>query len=113
MNNCIFCKIIRGEIPSSKVYENEKVLGFKDINPAAPTHILIVPKSHIDSIDSIDETNCHVLSEIFLAIKTVAAEQGLTDGYRVVSNVGAAAGQTVEHLHFHILGGRKLSLTMC
>ena len=113
MDNCIFCKIIRGEIPSSKVFENDKVLGFKDINPVAPTHILIVPKVHIDSIDSISETNCQVLSDIFLAIRTVAAEQGLTDGYRVVSNVGAAAGQTVEHLHFHILGGRTLNLAMC
>ena len=109
MSDCIFCKIINGEIPSSKVYENEHVFAFKDINPCAPVHILIVPKVHIESADSVDEGNSEAVRQVFLAIPAIAAAAGLANGYRVVTNVGEDGGQTVRHLHFHLLGGRKFS----
>lgn len=109
MSDCIFCKIINGEIPSSKVYENEHVFAFKDINPCAPVHILIVPKVHIGSADSVDEGNSEAVRQVFLAIPAIAAAAGLANGYRVVTNVGEDGGQTVRHLHFHLLGGRKFS----
>ena len=110
--NCLFCKIIAGEIPSTKVYEDETVLAFRDINPQAPTHILVIPKVHIPSVDGINAENSAVVARIFEVIPTIAAEENLTNGYRVVSNCGADAGQTVNHLHFHILGGQELSLQM-
>ena len=109
---CIFCKIIAGEIPSTKVYEDELVYAFRDINPQAPTHILVIPKAHIESVNGITAENSAVVSHIFEVIPKIAAEEGLTGGYRVVSNCGADAGQTVHHLHFHILGGQELSLQM-
>ena len=109
---CIFCKIIAGEIPSTKVYEDELVYAFRDINPQAPTHILVIPKAHIASVAEITGENSTVVSHIFEVIPQIAAAEGLKDGYRVVSNCGAHAGQTVHHLHFHILGGRELSLKM-
>ncbi len=110
--DCIFCKIIAGDIPSAKVYEDELVYAFRDINPQAPTHILVIPKAHIASVNHITCENSAVVSHIFEVIPRIAAEEGLTGGYRVVSNCGSDAGQTVHHLHFHILGGKTLSLEM-
>jgi histidine triad (HIT) family protein len=112
MENCLFCKIVKGDIPSTKVYEDELVLAFRDIAPQAPTHILVIPKAHIASVAEINADNSGVVSHIFEVIAKVAEAEGLTDGYRVVSNCGDHAGQTVHHLHFHILGGRQLALEM-
>ena len=112
MTDCLFCKIIAGEIPSDKVYEDEEVLAFRDIAPQAPTHILVIPKKHISGVSGINAENSAVVAHIFEIIAKIAAEEGLTDGYRVVSNCGKDAGQTVPHLHFHILGGRPLNLDM-
>ena len=110
--DCLFCKIVAGEIPSNKVYEDEKILAFRDIAPMAPTHILVIPKEHIPSVDGVNEENAAVVAHIFSKIPAIAAAEGLVNGYRVVSNCGADAGQTVKHLHFHILGGRELTLQM-
>ena len=112
MSSCLFCKIIAGEIPSTKVYEDETVLAFRDISPMAPTHILVIPKVHIPSVDGVTPENSGVVAHIFEVIPAIAAAEGLTEGYRVVSNCGPHAGQTVPHLHFHILGGRELTLEM-
>ena len=112
MSNCLFCKIIAGEIPSTKVYEDDTVLAFRDIAPMAPTHILVIPKTHIPSVDGVTAENSAVVAHIFEVIPQIAAAEGLEGGYRVVSNCGDDAGQTVKHLHFHILGGKKLSLEM-
>ena len=112
MSNCIFCKIIAGEIPSTVVYQDEDVFAFRDINPQAPTHILVVPKSHLASVNEIDSENAAVVAHIFEIIPQIARAEGLDSGYRVVSNCGEDAGQTVHHLHFHILGGQKLALQM-
>lgn len=112
MSNCLFCKIVAGEIPSTKVYEDEIVLAFRDIAPQAPTHILVIPKAHIASVAEINADNSGVVAHIFEVIAKVAEAEGLVDGYRVVSNCGDHAGQTVHHLHFHILGGRQLTLEM-
>lgn len=108
MENCLFCKIIAGEIPSTKVYEDEKILAFRDIAPMAPTHILVIPKQHIGGVDEITPENSAVVAYIFEKIAEIARTEGLSDGYRVVSNIGENGGQTVRHLHFHILGGKKL-----
>ena len=110
--DCLFCKIIKGDIPSTKVYEDEQVYAFRDINPQAPTHILVIPKAHIDSVNGITAENSAVVAHIFQVIPQIAAAEGLSGGYRVVSNCSADAGQTVFHLHFHILGGKPLSLEM-
>ena len=110
--NCLFCKIVAGEIPSTKVYEDDLILAFRDIAPQAPTHILVIPKCHIPSVDGITAENSAVVAHIFATIPTIAAAEKLENGYRVVSNCGADAGQTVHHLHFHILGGKTLSLEM-
>ena len=110
--DCLFCKIVAGEIPSTKVYEDEQVLAFRDIAPQAPTHILVIPKAHIASVAEITPENSAVVAHIFEVIAKIAAQEGLTGGYRVVSNCGDHAGQTVHHLHFHILGGKQLSLEM-
>lgn len=112
MSNCLFCKIIQGEIPSNKVYEDETVLAFRDIAPMAPTHILVIPKSHIPSVDGVTGENSAVVAHIFEVIPKIAAAEGLCNGYRVVSNCGPDAGQTVPHLHFHILGGKELAVEM-
>lgn len=112
MTDCLFCKIIAGDIPSAKVYEDETVFAFRDIAPQAPTHILVIPKEHIPSVDGVNAANSAVVAHIFEVIPQIAAAEGLTGGYRVVSNCGADAGQTVHHLHFHILGGRTLGLEM-
>ena len=112
MENCLFCKIVGGTIPSTKVYEDEIVLAFRDIAPMAPTHILVIPKTHIPSVDGVTAENSAVVAHIFEVIPQIAKAEGLENGYRVVSNCGADAGQTVPHLHFHILGGRQLTLEM-
>lgn len=112
MENCLFCKIVAGQIPSTKVYEDDLVLAFRDIAPVAPTHILIVPKQHIPSVDAVNAENSAVVAHIFEVIPRIAAAEKLENGYRVVSNCGADAGQTVPHLHFHILGGKTLSAQM-
>ena len=105
---CIFCKIVSGEIPSNKVYEDDKILAFRDINPQAPTHILVIPKEHISSLNELTEDNVSVVAHIFTTIPKIAAEEGLTNGYRLISNCGPDACQSVQHLHFHILGGKQL-----
>ena len=110
--DCIFCKIAAGEIPSTKVYEDEKILAFRDIAPMAPTHILVIPKAHIGSVAEITARNAELVAHIFTIIPQIAKEEGLENGYRVVSNCGEDAGQTVHHLHFHILGGKQLSTEM-
>ncbi len=108
--DCLFCKIIAGEIPSAKVYENDKVYAFRDISPEAPTHVLIVPKEHIASANDLTAENASVVSDIFLAAKEIAALEGIAEGgYRIVNNCGEDGGQTVKHLHFHMLGGRSLA----
>ena len=110
--DCIFCKIIAGEIPSKKAYEDESMLAFYDINPQAPVHILVIPKEHIPSVDGVNAQNSAVVAKIFETIPKIAAEAGLTNGYRVITNCGEDACQTVKHLHFHILGGARLSEQM-
>jgi len=109
---CIFCKIVSGDIPSSKVYEDEKIIAFKDINPQAPVHVLVIPKEHIESVDKINSSNSNIVSHIFENIPKIAKESGCINGYRVISNCGDDACQTVKHLHFHILGGKELSEAM-
>ncbi len=110
--DCLFCKIIAGDIPSTKVYEDDLVYAFRDIAPQAPTHILVIPKAHIASVNEITAENSAVVAHIFQVIPQIAQAEGLVKGYRVVSNCGEDAGQTVHHLHFHILGGKALSLEM-
>jgi histidine triad (HIT) family protein len=110
--DCLFCKIVNGEIPSAKVYEDTLVYAFRDIAPQAKTHVLVVPKAHIASADAINEGNCDVVGHIFSVIPRIAAAEGLTNGYRVVTNVGEDGCQSVKHLHFHILGGETLSEKM-
>jgi len=107
--DCIFCKIINGEIPSHKVYEDELVFAFKDINPEAPVHILIVPKQHIESVAAIDVSHHLLIGHIHSIAQKIAEEFGINDsGYRLLTNIGKHGGQTVHHLHYHLLGGRQL-----
>ena len=108
MSDCIFCKIIAGDIPSSKVYEDEMIYAFRDIAPMAPVHVLVVPKEHIPSADAISAENSASVARIFEAIPKIAASEGLSNGYRVITNCGEDGCQSVKHLHFHILGGKKL-----
>ena len=108
--DCIFCKIVEGAIPSTKVYEDEKILAFRDINPEAPVHVLVIPKEHIASADMISGDNSAVIAHIFECIPKIAKAEGLDSGYRVITNVGKDGGQSVHHIHFHILGGKKLPL---
>ena len=108
MSDCLFCKIIEGVIPSAKVFEDEYVYAFRDIAPMAPVHVLVVPKVHIASTDGVNAENSAYVARIFEAIPKIAAAEGLTNGYRVITNCGEDACQTVKHLHFHILGGKKL-----
>ncbi len=105
--DCLFCRIIAGEIPSKKVYEDEKVFAFYDINPQAETHVLVVPKQHICCANAIDADNCTAVADVFRAIPVIAEKLGVTD-YRIINNCGAGAGQTVMHLHFHLLADSKL-----
>lgn len=109
MSDCIFCKIINGEIPSEKVYEDDLVLAFNDVSPQSPTHILVIPKKHISSANDIDNSNKEVIGHIFSVISKIAKEKGFSDaGYRVVNNCGEDGGQTVNHIHYHVLAGRNL-----
>jgi len=113
MDNCIFCKIVKGEIPSTKVYEDEKVLAFKDINPVAPVHIIIIPKLHIANVNEITPENAYLLGDIHLAARKIAEDLGIAkEGYRLINNCGENAGQTVFHLHYHLIGGLKLGTTI-
>lgn len=107
--DCIFCKIANGEIPSTKVYEDEKILAFKDLDPQAPVHILVIPKEHIRWAYDITEDNSGVIAHIFEKIPVIAKENGLKDGFRIVNNCGESAGQSVHHIHFHLLGGRDFT----
>ena len=108
MNDCLFCKIIAGEIPSKKVYEDELCFAFCDIAPLAPTHFLVVPKKHLASAAEIGGEDAALVGHIYAVIARLAREMGFADGFRVVTNCGADAGQTVRHLHFHVLAGREL-----
>ena len=110
MEDCIFCKIIKGEIPSEKVYEDDEILAFKDINPLAPVHILIIPKKHIETANDLEVVDEAVIGKIFTVIKKLAKENNLDNGYRIINNCGEDGGQEVKHLHFHLLGGRKLAI---
>ena len=110
--NCLFCKIAAGEIPSSKVYEDERILAFRDIQPQAPVHVLVIPKSHIASADEISHINSGIIAYIFENIPKIAKLAGITNGYRIISNCGPDACQSVPHLHFHLLGGAKLAEKM-
>ena len=112
MENCLFCKIIAGDIPSNKVYATEDVLAFRDIAPQAPVHILVIPKKHIASVGEINAENAVYAAKCLEAIALIAEQEGLENGYRVISNCGDDACQSVKHLHFHVLGGKKLSETM-
>lgn len=109
MDDCLFCKIIKGEIPSNKVYEDDLVFAFRDIEPQAPTHILIIPKAHIKSAAEITPENSAVVAHIFEVAAIIAKQEGLDDGFRIVNNCGDSAGQTVKHLHFHLMGGREFT----
>ena len=108
MENCLFCKIAAGEIPSTKLYEDEKILAFRDISPQAPVHVLVIPKTHIASVDEISHMNSGIVAYIFENIPRIAKLAGITNGYRVISNCGDDAQQTVKHLHLHVLGGKKM-----
>lgn len=107
--DCLFCKIAAGEIPSKKIYEDEDLLAFYDINPEAPVHFLVIPKKHIASAAELCSENSVIVAKIFVAISRIAKELGLSSGYRIVNNCGEDAGQTVQHLHFHVLAGRSLA----
>ena len=109
MNDCLFCKIIAGDIPSSKVYEDEFCFAFRDINPQAPTHVLLVPKAHVGSIAEVSALPAEMQLALLAAIQKIAAREGLENGFRVISNCGAHACQSVPHLHFHILGGCQMA----
>ncbi len=106
--DCIFCKIINGEIPSSKLYEDDKIIAFHDINPEAKVHFLVLPKAHICCADEIDSSNSDVIAYIFEKIPALAKMAGLTNGYRIINNCGEDSCQSVKHIHFHIIGGEKL-----
>lgn len=114
MSDCIFCKIASGEIPSSLVYQDDKVMAFKDINSLAPVHIVIIPKQHMESVLDINSGNSSIAAHIFEKIVEIVKEAGIEeDGFRVVTNIGENGGQTVKHMHFHILGGMKLGVNLC
>lgn len=110
--DCLFCSILKGEIPSSKVYEDEFCYAFRDIHPQAPVHVLVIPKKHLASADEINAENADAVAKIFCAIPEIAKTAGLKNGYRVITNVGQDGCQSVKHLHFHVLGGKQLSEQM-
>ena len=112
MADCIFCKIIAGEIPSDRIYEDEKVIAFRDIHPQAPVHFLVVPKEHIKSAAEITAENSGIVAHSFEVIAKLAVQEKLSDGFRVINNCGEAAGQTVPHIHFHVLTGKPLGETL-
>lgn len=109
MEDCLFCKIVAGDIPSDKVYEDETVLAFRDIDPQAPVHVLVIPKAHIPSAAAVTAGNSGVIAHIFEVIAGIVRDLNVQDGFRVVSNCGDSAGQSVKHLHFHVLGGRDMT----
>jgi histidine triad (HIT) family protein len=109
MTDCLFCKIVAKEIESKTVLETDDILAFEDINPAAPTHVLVIPKKHVASSHELGEADGDLLGKLFAAIASVAEKLGTADGYRVVTNIGPTAGQSVLHLHLHVIGGRQLS----
>jgi len=109
MENCLFCKIMKGEIPSTKVCENDDVFAFRDINPQAPVHVLVIPKKHVSSLSEVDGLADTQIAACMRAISAIAAQENLAEGYRVVSNCGPHACQSVPHLHFHILGGVQMA----
>ena len=113
MADCIFCKIIDGSIPSNKAYEDDKIIAFHDLEPQAPVHVLVVPKQHICCADELDESNADVIAYIFTKIPQIAKSLGLENGHRIVNNCGDDGCQSIKHIHFHILGGKKLSGQMC
>lgn len=110
--DCLFCKIVAGEIPNNTVYEDAEILAFHDITPQAPVHVLVIPKEHIGSLDEITGENSDILAHLFEKIPAIAKKLGLTGGYRVISNCGDDAGQSVKHLHFHLIGGKALPLNI-
>ena len=114
MDDCLFCKIIKGDIPSTKVYEDEEILAFRDINPVTPVHILIIPKKHITSLVELKPEDEAVVGKIYTAINKIAKQEGILEkGFRVIVNCGEDGGQEVKHLHFHLLGGKKLGTKIC
>ena len=110
--DCLFCKIGAGDIPSNKVYEDERILAFHDIAPQAPVHVLVIPRVHIASADDVTAANSDMVAHIFASIPAIAKKAGITNGYRVITNCGEDGCQSVKHLHFHILGGKKLPENM-
>lgn len=113
MSECIFCKIVKGEIPSKKAYEDDRVLAFYDINPVAPVHILVIPKEHIESLAQVKNEQLELIGYLHGVISHIAKDLNLDNGYRVVNNCGKDGGQEVDHLHFHLLGGKKMSWPPC
>jgi len=114
MDNCLFCKIVNKEIPGDIVYEDAEILAFKDINPVAPVHLLVIPKKHLTSMNDLSAEDTEVVGKIFLVLKKLAAEYGVdASGYRVVVNTGADGGQQIGHLHYHLIGGKKLGVKIC
>ena len=114
MENCIFCKIIKGEIPSNKVYEDEEILAFRDINPVAPVHILVIPKKHISYVTELQKEDEVLIGKIYSVINKIAKQEGIDEkGFRIVINCKEDGGQEVPHLHFHIIGGKKLGVKIC
>lgn len=109
MADCLFCKIARKELDSEIVFESDDLLALRDINPAGPTHVLVIPKSHIASAKDLSADDAEVLTHMFSVLNQIAAEEGLERGYRIVTNVGPDAGQSVHHLHFHLIGGRSMA----
>ena len=108
MSDCLFCKLIEGELPTNKVYEDDKIFCFHDVDPQAPVHVLIIPKKHIDSLDTLQEEDAELISYLMLKVKDIAADLGLENGYRLVNNCGEDGLRTVKHLHFHLLGRRRM-----
>ncbi len=114
MENCLFCKIINKEIPSTVVYEDNEILAFRDIHPVAPVHVLVIPKKHISSLNELEEQDEPLVGKIYTAINKIAKQEGISEkGFRVIVNCGEDGGQEVKHLHFHLLGGKKLGTKIC
>lgn len=114
MENCIFCKIISKEIPATIVYEDNEILAFRDIHPVAPTHVLVIPKKHISSLNELQEDDELLIGKIYTVINKIAKQEGVSEkGFRVIVNCGEDGGQEVKHLHFHLLGGKKLGTKIC
>lgn len=114
MEDCIFCKIIKGEIPSTKVYEDDEILAFRDIHPVTPVHVLVIPKKHITSLVDLKPEDEAVIGKIYTVINKVAKQEGILEsGFRVIVNCGEDGGQEVKHVHFHLLGGKKLGVKIC